>query len=55
MDKIRFSLRSPKRVTITVPYSLFVALNARAQEEGRSVSNLCSTLLQISFLPTAQH
>jgi len=55
MDKISFYLRSPKRVTITVPYSLFVALNARAQGEGRSVSNLCSTLLQISFLSTSQH
>ena len=36
---------APKRVSITVPYSLFHALSQEAQRQGRSVSNLAAFLL----------
>ena len=50
MQQLKLQLRSPKRLTITVPFLLHQQLNERALEEGRSASNLCSTLLQLSFV-----
>jgi hypothetical protein len=41
--------RSPKRLTITVPYVLHELLVKRAQKDGRSVSNLCALLLELHF------
>lgn len=38
--------RAPKRLTITVPFSTFSALESRSQEEGRSLSNLAAYLLE---------
>jgi hypothetical protein len=42
-------LFAPKRVTITLPYHVFVALVARADREGRSTSNLAAFLLESSL------
>ncbi len=39
-----FRSRSPKRLTITIPYTVFRALETRSAEEGRSLSNLAAYL-----------
>ncbi len=41
--------RSPKRLTITIPYTVFSALEKRSTEEGRSLSNLAAYLLEKSL------
>jgi len=38
--------RKPQRLTITVSYALFARIEARAIEEGRSLSNLSAYLLE---------
>ena len=38
--------RTPKRLTITVSWVVFERLAVRAQEEGRSMSNLSSHILE---------
>jgi hypothetical protein len=38
--------RAPKRLTITIPFSTFQAIERRSTEEGRSLSNLAAYLLE---------
>jgi hypothetical protein len=38
--------RAPKRITITLPFCTFQALEHRSTEEGRSISNLAAYLLE---------
>jgi hypothetical protein len=38
--------RKPERVTITLPWALRQRLQTRADEEGRSLSNLLAHLLE---------
>ncbi len=38
--------RAPKRITITLPFKTFKALEHRSTEEGRSISNLAAYLLE---------
>jgi hypothetical protein len=45
------SFRKPVRVTITLPFHLRNNLQDRADEEGRSLSNLCSYLLERALDP----
>lgn len=45
------AFRSPRRVTITLPYATFVDLQKRADREGRSLSNLAAFLLESSLQP----
>jgi hypothetical protein len=40
------AFRSPRRVTITLPFSTFEDLQGRADGEGRSLSNLAAFLLE---------
>jgi hypothetical protein len=40
------AFRSPRRVTITLPFSTFEDLQSRADGEGRSLSNLAAFLLE---------
>jgi len=42
------SFRSPKRITITVPYQIYQNLTERSDREGRSLSNLAAFLLEQS-------
>ena len=49
-----FRSRSPKRLTITIPYTVFSALEKRSTEEGRSLSNLAAYLLEQSLIPQAR-
>lgn len=41
--------RTPRRITITVPYHAFCALQERSEDEGRSLSNLASYLLETAL------
>lgn len=41
--------RASKRITITIPFSTFQALERRSTEEGRSLSNLAAYLLECSL------
>lgn len=41
--------RSPRRVTITVPYALYAELLARSDQQGRSLSNLAAFLLEAAL------
>ena len=38
--------RSPKRITITIPYETYQRLVWRSEQEGRSLSNLSAFLLE---------
>ena len=38
--------RSPKRITITIPYETYQRLVLRSEQEGRSLSNLSAFLLE---------
>jgi hypothetical protein len=52
------SFRSPKRITITVPYQIYQNLTERSDREGRSLSNLAAFLLEQSCrnqLDASQH
>ncbi len=42
--------RSPKRITITIPYSVFAGLLSVSDEQGRSLSNYAAHLLELSLL-----
>ncbi len=46
-----FRSRSPKRLTITIPYTVFAALEKRSTVEGRSLSNLAAYLLEHTLQP----
>ena len=41
--------RSPRRVTITLPYNVYEHLLAKSDEEGRSLSNLAAFALESSL------
>ena len=45
-DLQKFASRSPKWVTITLPYSTLEMLVKRSNEEGRSLSNLAAFILE---------
>ena len=55
VDLIRRKFRSPKRLTITIPYILHEQLVKKAQKDGRSVSNLCALLLELHFTAPNQN
>ena len=42
----RFFVRSPKRLTITLPHVTFEKIVSRSNQEGRSLSNLAAYLLE---------
>ena len=46
-----FRGRSPKRLTITIPFVVFSALEQRSVQEGRSLSNLAAFLIEQSLNP----
>ena len=48
-ERLRMLQRQPRRITITLSYHVHEALLTRSEEEGRSVSNLCSFLLEDSL------
>jgi hypothetical protein len=48
-EKFLLLQRQPRRITITLSYSVHEALLDRSEVEGRSVSNLCAFLLEESL------
>lgn len=46
LDRNQFAFLKPKRLTVTVSYPLYAALEQRALMEGRSMSNLAAYLLE---------
>jgi len=40
--------RKPKRLTMTINFATFERLQARADEQGRSLSNLCAHYLELA-------
>ena len=47
--------KSPKRVSITIPYAVYDYLMAMSDEQGRSLSNYAAHLLEISMLQRHHH
>ena len=45
----RMAFRSPRRITITLPYGTYQKLIERSDQEGRSLSNLSAFLLESSI------
>jgi macrodomain Ter protein organizer (MatP/YcbG family) len=43
---LRDQSRSPRRVSVTLPYRAFQALEERSNQEGRSLSNLAAYLIE---------
>lgn len=41
--------RSPRRISVTLPYNAFSSLQSRSDEEGRSLSNLAAFLIESSL------
>ena len=46
MNRIRLLQRNPRRLSVNVSYGLFCRLQALADQQGRSTSNLCAFLLE---------
>ncbi len=44
------AFRSPRRITITVPYGTYQGLLQRSELEGRSLSNLAAYLLENAMI-----
>jgi hypothetical protein len=40
------AFRKPRRVTVTIPYATYLALESLSREQGRSLSNLSAHLLE---------
>jgi len=51
MPPAAFWAPKPKRLTITVPGTVFNALEARSTQEGRSLSNLAAYVLERGLIP----
>jgi hypothetical protein len=49
LQQKRYTPRRPGRLTITVSRTLLEELQHRADQEGRSVSNLAAVLLEIGM------
>jgi hypothetical protein len=45
-ERLRILQRQPRRISITLSYHVHEELLKRAEEEGRSMSNLCAFLLE---------
>lgn len=43
------ALRSPKRISITLPHGAYQHLLDRSDQEGRSLSNLAAFLLELEL------
>jgi hypothetical protein len=44
------AFRTPRRLTITIPYGTYEQLIERSDEQGRSLSNLAAYLLESALL-----
>lgn len=44
--RLEIARRSPRRLSVTIPYGLHQRLIDRSDQEGRSISNLAAFLLE---------
>lgn len=44
------AFRSPRRLTVTIPYGTYRELIERSDEQGRSLSNLAAYLLESALV-----
>lgn len=51
VSPLSIAQRSSKRLTTTLPWAVSERLQRRADEEGRSLSNLVAHLLEVASLP----
>jgi predicted HicB family RNase H-like nuclease len=49
MTNASFMNRKPRRINVTVPEAVLEQLQAAADREGRSLSSLCSHLLEVGI------
>ena len=47
------AFRAPRRITITIPYSLYAYLQAGSVQQGRSLSNFAAHLLESGVMQQA--
>ena len=50
-----FATRTPKRISITVPYGTYQRLVDRCDQEGRSLSNLAAFILELGIARQDDH
>lgn len=48
------AFRSPRRVSITLPWTAYQCLQSRCDDEGRSLSNLAAFLIESSLAPGSE-
>jgi len=51
LQPVQPAFRSPRRVTITLAFATYTELQQRADDEGRSLSNLAAFLLETALRP----
>ncbi|MGB7564210.1 MAG: hypothetical protein WBM08_05600 [Prochlorococcaceae cyanobacterium] len=47
--RLEIARRSPRRLSVTIPYGLHQRLIERSDQEGRSISNLAAYLLEFAL------
>ena len=47
--RLEIAQRSPRRLSVTIPYALHQRLSERSDQEGRSISNLAAYLLEFGL------
>ncbi len=52
LQPVQPAFRSPRRVTITLAFATYTELQQRADDEGRSLSNLAAFLLETALRPS---
>jgi hypothetical protein len=48
-SRLEIARRSPRRLSVTIPYGLHQRLIERSDQEGRSISNLAAYLLEFAL------
>ncbi len=48
-SRLEIAHRSPRRLSVTIPYDLHQRLIERSDQEGRSISNLAAYLLEFAL------
>ncbi len=48
-SRLEIARRSPRRLSVTIPYGLHQRLIERSDQEGRSISNLAAYLLEFAI------
>mgnify|MGYP000281769051 CR=1 FL=1 len=49
LERTDLAVKSPKRISITIPHNAYEHLAQRSNEEGRSMSNLAAFILEATL------